>query len=237
MLLTGVVLVVKPHMIFEAFEENSELNSTQTNATHLEKGTAMISTTSDSMQYPLGILASGVAAFCGALVNVQVAKCRTCSSNLLMVSGGIGTLLVSFLCPLIHVPNRIFEDVSMIPYSSWLLIISVSIGSIAAGLLLVIANKLASPTIVIMFRSTELIFALLGEWIIFKIPPELLGCLGSILVLASVIAMPWAESIQNQISRFICKQSDPNEEVEDVDLKETIADLLPKQDKVGKINN
>ncbi|TRY61304.1 hypothetical protein TCAL_14962 [Tigriopus californicus] len=229
----GVILVVKPHMIFQTFDNDSE--ALEMEANHTRRATEEMETgdtvNSDALTYTLGILASGVASICGALVNVQVAKCRMCSSNLLMISGGVGTLLVSFLCPLINIPNRIFEDSSGIPFSSWMLIISVSIGSIVAGLLLVIANKLASPTIVIMFRSTELIFALAGEWMIFKITPELLGCLGSILVLASVIAMPWADSIQTYFNRcFMCETSDQPEIVEDMILKEAGIGLLPKQE-------
>ena len=58
--------------------------------------------------YYVGVALSVVCGASGSLMYVFAARCRKCSKSVLMVSSGLWTLLIAFVCPAMGIANRIF---------------------------------------------------------------------------------------------------------------------------------
>ena len=120
-----------------------------------------------------------------------------------MVSSGLWTLLIALLCPAMGITNRVFtggliqnwaqqDELTISPISApysmefqdWLLVFGTSVASIIATLLVIPASRMATPTIVNMVRSTELLFAYAVEFALYGTVPEPLVAVGAALVLA-----------------------------------------------------
>ena len=85
----------------------------------------------------------------------------------------------------------------------WLLILTTSIVSIVGNLLLIPASRMATPTIVNMVRSTELLFAYAVQIIFFgKLPTPLVAC-GATFVLGSIFSMIFVDKIQSKLDNLL----------------------------------
>ena len=117
-----------------------------------------------------------------------------------MVSSGLWTLLIALLCPAMGITNRVFtggliqnwaqqDELTISPISApysmefqdWLLVFGTSVASIIATLLVIPASRMATPTIVNMVRSTELLFAYAVEFALYGTVPEPLVAVGAAL--------------------------------------------------------
>ena len=58
--------------------------------------------------YFLGVAISVLAGAGAGLTYVSAKRCEESPKALLMISSGICSLLIAFLCPIIDIPNRIF---------------------------------------------------------------------------------------------------------------------------------
>ena len=63
--------------------------------------------------YYVGVALSVVCGASGSLMYVLAARCRKCPKSLLMVSSGLWTLLIAFVCPAIGITNRVFTGAIM----------------------------------------------------------------------------------------------------------------------------
>ena len=62
----------------------------------------------EERDYYIGVALSVLCGATGSLMYVFAARCRKCPKSLLMVSSGVWTLLIAFLCPVMGITNRIF---------------------------------------------------------------------------------------------------------------------------------
>jgi hypothetical protein len=96
------------------------------------------------------------------------------------------------------------SEITNLLFPDWLLIVGVSSGSILSSLILIAACKIATPTVVIMVRSSELLLAIFVEVLVFDLVPTPLVAVGSVLVLASITAMTLVDKIQEWLLKFCC---------------------------------
>ena len=83
------------------------------------------------------------------------------------------------------------------------MILTTSIVSIVGNLLLIPASRMATPTIVNMVRSTELLFAYAVQIIFFgKLPTPLVAC-GATFVLGSIFSMIFVDKIQSRLDNLL----------------------------------
>ena len=100
-----------------------------------------------------------------------------------------------------------FPDPSSIDTHEWILIFGTSVASILGNLLLIPASRMATPTIVNMVRSTELLFAYAAQIIFFgKVPSPLVAC-GATFVLGSIVSMTFVEKIQLKLSDVLYRST------------------------------
>ena len=100
-----------------------------------------------------------------------------------------------------HTANLISAPYSM-ELLDWLLVFGIAIASIVGTLLVIPASRMATPTIVNMVRSTELLFAYAVEFALYGMVPKPLVAVGSALVLASITAMTLADKIQEKLDKL-----------------------------------
>ena len=93
----------------------------------------------------------------------------------------------------------------------WLLVCGCSVASIVATLLIIPASRLATPTIVNMVRSTELLFAYAAEFVLFGMAPEPAVAGGAALVLGSITTMTLADKIQRRLDRVFRRSGKSDE--------------------------
>ena len=99
----------------------------------------------------------------------------------------------------------------------WLLVFGIAIASIVGTLLVIPASRMATPTIVNMVRSTELLFAYAVEFALYGMVPKPLVAVGSALVLASITAMTLADKIQDKLDKLFRPSSTSLEKSEESD--------------------
>ena len=104
----------------------------------------------------------------------------------------------------------------------WLLVFGTSIASIVATLLVIPASRMATPTIVNMVRSTELLFAYVVEFALYGTVPQPLVAAGAALVLASITSMTLADKIQGRLDKLFHRSSLEKDEDLDRDLGSTL---------------
>ena len=88
--MVGVTLVARPPFIFD---------------TAAPKADEIVD---DKRDYYIGVAMSVLCGASGSLMYVLAARCRKCPKSLLMVSSGLWTLLIAFLCPAMGITNRVF---------------------------------------------------------------------------------------------------------------------------------
>ena len=151
----------------------------------------------------LGITSAFVFAILGALGNVIPAKCREVSWYVMMLYAGFGSLLFSILA-------NFFPDFKLNILSSGYtsnypkIIIEITLGlfGMMANGLLILANRLSSPTINSVVRRSEIILVLIYDVIWFKEYPDVIEGCGYVVVLISVIIITFADQIQESILKF-----------------------------------
>ncbi len=137
LVITGVIVVVQPTVIFGPPSQNVK------NVTEILPAAAAdeIAQTTAKNDMTLGTLVGLTCAFSAGLINVSSAKCKGLSRVQLMIAGGLGTYLTTiiayFTLPLASGAQG--PDFSL--QQRIYLTVGVSIGSIIAGHLLVIANQ------------------------------------------------------------------------------------------------
>ena len=99
-------------------------------------------------------------------------------------------------------------------FQDWLLVFGTSVASIIATLLVIPASRIATPTIVNMVRSTELLFAYAVEFALYGTVPEPLVAVGAALVLASITAMTLADKMQARLDKLFRPSLEKSEELD-----------------------
>ena len=84
----------------------------------------------------------------------------------------------------------------------WMLVLGIAVASITATLFLIPASRMATPTIVNMVRSTELLFAYAVEFALYGKVPKPVVAAGAALVLASIVTMTLADKIQPKLDKL-----------------------------------
>lgn len=131
LVIVGVVLVVQPTFLFAATIEVSSQNVTTKVPKELE----------NSSNYAIGTLIGLTCAFSAGLNNVASAKCKGHSRITLMIAGGIGTLLTAVVAHLTIMSSPDAYKTSVNLMHRALLTVAVSLGSIIAHNLLIVANQ------------------------------------------------------------------------------------------------
>lgn len=174
-LLIGVCLVVKPAVFFpESAQEGDRYP-----------------------QFSLGVILVVIASVASGISNVCVAKAKSINSFVLMSYMGFATILFSVILLFVPLPNRIIHDFAAIPRIEVVMTLASNLISISASLFIVLANKMATPTVTSMFRSTEIPMVVVIELVWFHIYPDFLSILGSSLVIGCVLLAPHAVTISS----------------------------------------
>ena len=108
----------------------------------------------------------------------------------------------------------LISDPYSMEFQDWLLVFGTSVASIIATLLVIPASRMATPTIVNMVRSTELLFAYAVEFALYGTVPEPLVAAGAALVLASITAMTLADKIQARLDKLFRLSSSSSSSLE-----------------------
>ena len=220
--LAGATMVVQPTFLFS----KSNTNTTNITSSISEEEEEHIN--SSRSTYLIGVIVAFVCAISAALSNVLSAKAKKCPLPLFMVATGIGTLILALICPLINLPNR-FIQFAIVPGGTLTdqipLIIGVSAGSVVGGLFILLGCQYSSPTLVAVVRSSEILLAMIADYVIFKVmdTPSPVHIAGSVLVLLSVTLMAASDWIQDKFLKDCCSPTKPlafEEEEDIVDEKE-----------------
>ena len=100
-----------------------------------------------------------------------------------------------------------FSEPSSIDSHEWILIFGTSIASILGNLLLIPASRMATPTIVNMVRTTELLFAYAVQIMFFgKVPTPLVAC-GATFVVGSIVSMTFVDKIQWKLNNLLSRSN------------------------------
>ncbi|XP_059080034.1 uncharacterized protein LOC131878154 [Tigriopus californicus] len=174
-LLVGVCLVVKPAVFFPNSDQDGERYP----------------------QFTLGVILVVIASIASGISNVCVAKAKSVNSFILMSYMGFATILFSVILLFVPLPNRIIHDFASIPQIELAMTLTSNLISISASLFIVLANKMATPTVTSMFRSTEIPMVVVIELFWFHIYPDLLSIIGSSLVIGCVLLVPHAITISS----------------------------------------
>ena len=100
-----------------------------------------------------------------------------------------------------------FSEPSSIDSHEWILIFGTSIASILGNLLLIPASRMATPTIVNMVRTSELLFAYAVQIMFFgKVPTPLVAC-GATFVVGSIVSMTFVDKIQWKLNNLLSRSN------------------------------
>ena len=154
----------------------------------------------NDQQYPnlcLGIICGFTFSLLGALANVIPAKCQEISVTTMMLYAGIGSLLFSSIAHFI--PNLQLDI--FIRNSEWnttIILIEIALGffTMVANGLLILANRLSSPTINSVIRRSEILLVLGYDVLFLKEYPDSIESVGYLIVLISVILITFADYLQ-----------------------------------------
>ncbi len=141
--ISGVVLVVQPVFLFGTVVNMAGNNSDVFNASFKEdiyyksSGLPPVGTPT----YYAGVAIAFLCASSAGLTNVASAKARGLSRNILMVTGGLGTLLVAVISQYSLGQYFALPSSSLTDWERALATSGVSVASIVAGLLCIVANQ------------------------------------------------------------------------------------------------
>ena len=108
----------------------------------------------------------------------------------------------------------------------WMLVLGIAVASITATLFLIPASRMATPTIVNMVRSTELLFAYAVEFALYGKVPKPVVAAGAALVLASIVTMTLADKIQPKLDKLFHPSSSALDKKGETDREEQGSSLL-----------
>ena len=107
-----------------------------------------------------------------------------------------------------------------------MLVLGIAVASITATLFLIPASRMATPTIVNMVRSTELLFAYAVEFALYGKVPKPVVAAGAALVLASIVTMTLADKIQPKLDKLFHPSSSALDKKGETDREELGSSLL-----------
>ncbi len=138
-MVAGVVLVVQPTFIFGQLQV--DLFDGDNETLTVKEGLRLVGTS----EYYAGVVVSFLCAASAGLTNVASAKSKELSRAILMVFGGIGTVIVALVAK--YSLGHLFTSaasLSLMSLNNWqkaLATSGVSIASIIAGLACIVANQ------------------------------------------------------------------------------------------------
>ena len=166
-----------------------------------------------SHHYPyfyIGIVCGFVFASFGALGNVICAKCPEISICTMMLYSGIGSLFFSIIA---HFMPNLQLDIFTANYDKNVTKLSIEIilgfATMFTNGLLILANRLSSPTINSIIRRADILLVLAYDVIFLKEYPDAIQSVGYIIVLISVILITFADHIQRKLRK---ERSEPSPE-------------------------
>ena len=171
-------------------------------------GKADLQSTNEFTQIYLGVISAFVFAILGALANVIPAKCSEISLSIMMLYAGVGSLFCSIIANFFtgfELNIWVLESTSY-TFKIFVEIIIGFFGMMANGLL-ILANRLSSPTINSVVRRSEIILVLLYDVIWLKDYPDIIEGCGYVIVLISVIIITFADQIHKSILQLKNRQS------------------------------
>ena len=218
-LILGICMVMYKGLGYETNTEKQSTNSTidnyvgvsPDNSTYglfncTEKVNGSNSEHNKSKRYQriyLGIISAFVFAILGGLANVIPAKCREVSWYVMMLYAGFGSLFFSTLTNFLPIFKlTIFGSGYSYSYTKIIVEITLGFFGMMANGLLILANRLSSPTINSVVRRSEIILVLIYDVIWFKEYPDVIEGCGYVVVLISVIIMTFADQIQESILKL-----------------------------------
>ena len=183
--------VVPDNSIFDSLNPNEKLIDSYTENNKSKK----------YQRIYLGISSAFVFAILGALANVIPAKCREVSWDVMMLYAGFGSLLFSTLANFLPIFKLNILGFSS-DYTKILVEIILGFFGMMTNGLLILANRLSSPTINSVVRRSEIILVLIYDVIWFKEYPDVIEGCGYVVVLISVIIITFADQIQESILKL-----------------------------------
>merc|ERR1712226_172810 len=151
-----------------------------------------------SLDYFFGVAIGLTYALAGALGNCIPSYCKTVSTKVFMLWGGFGSIIISFVLPLIPKleVNTVFNTLCLSALD-WFLIVLMATVALCVQQVTVLGTIWATPTIFSMVRRTEILYVLVIDMAYFGDFPNALGVAGYIIVFASVVGMSAAAKIEN----------------------------------------
>ena len=183
LLITGLLLVVRPTAVFGQNYSQSHSNNQRKTTDDFYFGVAA---------GLVGTLAGGVHF---VLARVLYENKSSSSPLLLVFHAGLG-LAAIFLD---NEQQIIFPNILTITLNTWLQMMFVAVGGVIGFLMLNQAVKLTNPVIVSFIRVSEIVISYFIQIFWFKQPVDLLGIVGSVCVTLAVIIVPLENLVRNKL--------------------------------------
>ena len=203
LVVTGIVLVLRPPFLFENSVEHDMQQNFNTSIQHMTNNTLSekleISTklnNSEFDSYYIGATAALIAMFSVAgtrtLIKFLLKNKSTKSFALLLCYRNFANLIVAMVLPAFGGNQRILfpsVDVKMYDIWQWLGIVAVTIIGFIHYVTRYMAVKLISPTLVSFIRASEIVLAYVIQLVILGTKPYVTSLIGSGLVVVACIAI------------------------------------------------
>ena len=200
---TGIVLVIRPPFLFQNSVEQeiqqnlNTSNSFMTNRTLSEKlGIAPKLSSSEFYDYYIGAIAALTAMFSIAgmrtVIKMLVQNKSTSSYGVALFYNSFANLIVAIVLPAFRGNQRILfpsVDVDIYDVWQWLGIVSVAVIGVIHYLTRFMAIKLIRPTLVSFIRTSEIVLAYVIQLAILGTKPYATSLIGSGLVMVACISI------------------------------------------------
>ena len=190
-LFAGVLLVVQPPFLFEKSEMSSRSTTTKTTS---------------GREYTFGVCMALMSSLAGAFHLVIVGRLfknnTTNSAILLAFYGGFGGLLIILPAAFLDDNQRIFtKEIIAISWTTWASLALVSLLGLIGFVTINLSIKQIKPVYVSFVGVLEVVMAYVAQVLIFHTPPGLYSILGSIIVVTTVVALPFESMIYEKLPK------------------------------------
>jgi len=146
--------------------------------------------TSQPGMYTAGVVLACLAFIAWGGMTVGVERCQSVPVPVLALWTAIFSLPMAIFMNLLQPGSCVLSScITLISSTTWLILIGLSLSGFLAFLLLIQAMKMISPTICSSLSILEIVLAYTSQLILSKTYPELLTCVGMMVVVVGVITI------------------------------------------------
>jgi len=180
LLVTGVILVCRPPFLFHSFSYKAIMEDVE------------------YKNYSIGLILTLIATACGAIMNVVISECSSVPSPVLLSWSAVMGLLASLVYCLASPTSVLVTPASWAQVTPTMaaLYIGLSISGLLAFTTTTRSLQLACPSLVSTLGCTELVVAFIVQSLITGQSPNILSCLGGVLIVTGVIILAFQEKIE-----------------------------------------